>query len=75
LSPDEFDLICDVYHISQAPGRTPSDFSWWPKPNVWDNSGLYIGYWSSECEAWFKDHVDNINNGKARLKANDDWRH
>ncbi|KIJ36411.1 hypothetical protein M422DRAFT_261156 [Sphaerobolus stellatus SS14] len=59
--------------ILSAPGRTPSDFSWWSKPNVWDNSGLDVGYWSSECEAWFKDCVDDINNSEAWLRTNDDW--
>ncbi|KIJ33495.1 hypothetical protein M422DRAFT_264603 [Sphaerobolus stellatus SS14] len=74
LSPEEVDLICGVYHIIQEPGKTPKQISWWPRPNAWAHSGLDLGYWSSECESWYEEMLNRINEGTAKLRTSHDWK-
>ncbi|KAK0496917.1 hypothetical protein EDD18DRAFT_1058245, partial [Armillaria luteobubalina] len=49
--------------------------SWWPKPSAWETSSLYIGFWSSDCEAWFQWQVGDIHSGKAYLWTLTQWNH
>jgi hypothetical protein len=50
-----------------------SDSSWWPKHSTWIASGLEVGYWSSSCETWYINRLQEIRNGKARLKKASEW--
>lgn len=56
-------------------GRQTSDISWWPKPSAWEISGLNIGFWSADCESWFKKRLCDIRSGKAELRPPSKWKH
>ncbi|KAF8235939.1 hypothetical protein L208DRAFT_1173788, partial [Tricholoma matsutake] len=79
LTEDELDLICGVYRIDTGQcnvhGHQTTHISWWPRPSVWEGSGLYVGYWSEDCEHWFQQHLDKCKSGKASLKNPGSWRH
>ena len=51
------------------------DISWWPKPSAWLGSGLNVGYWSKDCESWFRKRLGDIKAGKAILRTQSQWRH
>lgn len=51
-----------------------SDASWWPKPFVFEKSGLYVGYWSTVCEAWFQTRLQQIRAGHESVKKGNEWR-
>ncbi|KAK0479122.1 hypothetical protein IW261DRAFT_1336724 [Armillaria novae-zelandiae] len=79
LTSDELDLVCSVYRIDTGQRGQYSNqmniISWWPKPLAWETSGLYIGFWSSDCEAWFQRWLDDIHSGKADLRTLAQWKH
>ncbi|KAK0207455.1 hypothetical protein IW262DRAFT_1236102, partial [Armillaria fumosa] len=79
LTSDELDLVCGVYRIDTGQHGQYSNqmniISWWPKPSAWETSGLYIGFWSSDCEAWFQRRLDVIHSGKADLRTLAQWKH
>ncbi|KAK0478060.1 hypothetical protein EDD18DRAFT_1087068 [Armillaria luteobubalina] len=79
LTSDELDLVCGVYRIDTGQRGQYSNqmniISWWPKPSAWETSGLYIGFWSSDCEAWFQRRLDDIHSGKADLRTLTQWKH
>jgi hypothetical protein len=37
--------------------------SWFPKHNVWVQSGYNVGQWTDECEQWFKKRITDIQEG------------
>ncbi|KIJ28232.1 hypothetical protein M422DRAFT_135541, partial [Sphaerobolus stellatus SS14] len=77
LSPQEADIICgayQVFHGMSAPKRHATHLSWWPKPAVWAISGLDVGYWSSECESWYRERIMQINESTAGLRTSDQWK-
>lgn len=47
--------------------------SWWPKPTVWDNCGLYTGYWTPACEGWYQRRREEIFSGKAQMHTRKLW--
>jgi hypothetical protein len=55
--------------------RQTTDISWWPKPAAWEISGLNVGFWSKDCEAWYQKHLDDIRAGTAELRSPSKWRH
>ncbi|KAF8234610.1 hypothetical protein L208DRAFT_1260904 [Tricholoma matsutake] len=79
LTEDEMDIICGVYRVDTGQhefgGRQTSDVSWWPKPSIWETSGLCVGYWSNDCERWFKMHLEECRSGHAELRNPSNWRH
>lgn len=42
---------------------------------MWEVSGLNVGYWSDDCELWYKGHIAKCVAGTAELKNPKDWRH
>jgi hypothetical protein len=90
LSEQELDLICGVYKVFTGQysfsyfqadflniflGKgSPADNSWWPKANVWKNSGLNVGYWSPACGHFYQKRLEKIIRGEADLKNSSDWR-
>jgi hypothetical protein len=40
--------------------KQTSESSWWPKHSAWIKSGLYVGYWTPQCEAWFQERLQMI---------------
>jgi hypothetical protein len=53
---------------------TSKHVSWFPPPNIWNTSGLYVGQWTEECEKWFQDHVSKIRRGAFQPLSSKDWR-
>ncbi|KAL0562958.1 hypothetical protein V5O48_019119, partial [Marasmius crinis-equi] len=75
---EEVDLICGVYvveteqsgaELSQAAHR-----SWWPRPSVFQSSGLNIGLWSRDCEKWFQQRLRECVGEKPQLMNSTKWR-
>ncbi|KIM61759.1 hypothetical protein SCLCIDRAFT_25569 [Scleroderma citrinum Foug A] len=66
LVEDEEQLICGVYKMSTGQrhvnGEQIADVSWWPKQSTWEGSGLDVGYWSSDDEAWYQKRLELIRN-------------
>ena len=56
-------------------GCQTTDLSWWPKPSAWQVSGLNVGYWSRDCEAWFQKHLQLIRDGGGDLRGPSQWKH
>jgi hypothetical protein len=49
--------------------------SWWPKPHVMSASGLNVGWWSPDCEHWFRQRLAVIRSGNTQLHKQADWKH
>ncbi|KIM50349.1 hypothetical protein SCLCIDRAFT_70916, partial [Scleroderma citrinum Foug A] len=66
LVEDEEQLICGVYKMSTGQHHVntqqTADVSWWPKQSTWEGSGLDVGYWSSDDEAWYQKRLELIRN-------------
>ena len=78
LSETYADLICGVYEIPTAHRSMytinlsrillistdqVSKMSWFPKHNVWVQAGYNVGWWTEECEEWFKKRMTEIQEG------------
>ncbi|KIJ39789.1 hypothetical protein M422DRAFT_118499, partial [Sphaerobolus stellatus SS14] len=74
LSEREIDLICGVYRVYLGKYRAPTRLSWWPKPKAWEKSGLDVGYWSSECESWYRERLKKIDENAMELRTHDGWK-
>ncbi|KAF8869439.1 hypothetical protein BD779DRAFT_1383671, partial [Infundibulicybe gibba] len=48
--------------------------SWWPGPSMWEKSGLNVGYWSPDCEAWYAKRLQAIREKKGGLKTPPQWK-
>ena len=47
------------HHVN---GEQIVDVSWWPKQSMWEGSGLDVGYWLSDDEAWYQKRLELIRN-------------
>ncbi|KAJ7891474.1 hypothetical protein B0H13DRAFT_1562887, partial [Mycena leptocephala] len=78
LTPEEIDLVCGVYVVATADedGLQKKAISWWPKPGSFFSSGLYIGWWSSDCERWFQKRLAELQSTtvKAKLWTQTQWK-
>ncbi|KAG6818734.1 hypothetical protein H0H93_002305 [Arthromyces matolae] len=79
LTENDTDVICGVYRVGtnqrHGDASQTTDLSWWPKPSVWNSCGLYVGFWSKDCEQWFQDRLTKCLAGTADLKNSKEWRH
>ncbi|KAI0074526.1 hypothetical protein K474DRAFT_1561618, partial [Panus rudis PR-1116 ss-1] len=50
------------------------DYSWWPKQSTWNTSGLYVGYWTQDCEDWFQARLSHIRAGTTNPRTTSGWR-
>jgi hypothetical protein len=89
LSMSELDFVCgviptltgkltvhgrDLLLIPLAGhGVQTQEHSWWPRPPVFDKSPLNVGYWSSNCEAWFQTRLQKICAGQEGLRSPAKW--
>ena len=48
--------------------------SWWPLPHTWHGSGFNIGYWTEECETWFRKRLTDIEQGTAKPLSSKKWK-
>ncbi|HEV7738261.1 MAG TPA: hypothetical protein VGO47_12930 [Chlamydiales bacterium] len=53
---------------------TGTNLSWWPKQGAWASSGLNVGYWSADCEEWFRNRLASIKDGTAQLRSATEWK-
>ncbi|KAJ7272536.1 hypothetical protein B0H12DRAFT_1008112 [Mycena haematopus] len=77
LTEHEVDLICGVYY---AGVEQTKQLSWWPRPNSWKRGNLDPGWWSPECEGWFRKRLERVQDGerygeKGMLARPNEWRH
>ncbi|KZP28580.1 hypothetical protein FIBSPDRAFT_693704, partial [Athelia psychrophila] len=63
LTEDDMLVICGVYKIFTGNGDQTSDSSWWPKPSTWQGSSMDMGYWSPQCEEWYRHRRALISSG------------
>jgi hypothetical protein len=50
-----------------------AEMSWFPKHNVWAQSGYNVGQWTQECEDWFEKRMTEIQEGGQPLDSHT-WR-
>ncbi|KAJ7050835.1 hypothetical protein C8F01DRAFT_1000053, partial [Mycena amicta] len=74
LTREEEDLICGVYSIQMSAGHQVARVSWWPQPAAFFNSGLNTGWWSPNCERWFKGLLEEMEAGQGRLWSQTKWK-
>ncbi len=79
LTDDEINLLCGVYKVDTGRGKGDESqlslISWFPKPVAWEASGLNIGFWSSDCESWYRGRLKEINSRNPVLRTTNQWRH
>lgn len=51
ISPNEIKMLI---------GLTTNNNTFWPYPDIFENSSRYIGEWTDANEAWFKAHTNTI---------------
>src|SRR5277367_5734285 len=49
-------------------------YSWFPRANIWEGSGLNVGFWNQECERWYLKHRSKILDGTAVPLSARGWR-
>nr|GAT56215.1 predicted protein [Mycena chlorophos] len=81
LTQKEEDLLCGLFLIptgqkdsTDASGRQNSRLSYFPLPQAFEASGLNVGWWSYNCEKWFCQVLTDMEQGKARLRTQGEWR-
>ncbi|KAJ7073081.1 hypothetical protein C8F01DRAFT_972340, partial [Mycena amicta] len=74
LTREEEDLICGVYSVQMSTGHQVARVSWWPQPAAFFNSGLHTGWWSPNCERWFKGLLEQMEAGNGRLWSQTKWK-
>ncbi|KAJ7738608.1 hypothetical protein B0H16DRAFT_1307131 [Mycena metata] len=75
LTMDEINLICGVYEIGTVTDvKQTTQISWWPKPAMFEKSGMNIGWWSADCERWFLAREALIKENRAKLYTSKEWK-
>ncbi|KAJ7759653.1 hypothetical protein B0H16DRAFT_1415855 [Mycena metata] len=80
LTEDEVGFVCGVYkvgagRINKATGQPQTEhLSWWPKPHAFSSSGMNTGWWSADCERWFRQRLSQIKAGNATLRTQREWK-
>lgn len=62
-----------LYELASTTNQI-SEQSWWPKQSTFLASGLYQGHWTTECEVWYQERLEAIQDGRATLHTARDWR-
>ncbi|KAF7333829.1 hypothetical protein MVEN_02339800 [Mycena venus] len=85
LTEHEMDLICGVYYVAtgkkiEAGVEQTKLLSWWPKLNAWRKGNLDPGWWSPECEGWFRKRLGRLEDSqrygeKGMLARPNEWKH
>ncbi len=73
LCPCRLRIWADLLYLAHSI-RNTSDASWWPKSQVWDQSGCCVGYWTPANEDWFLKRLKAIREGRATLMNSNHWR-
>ena len=51
-----------------------SNPSWWPRPGAWESSGLWQGYWTSDCEKWYQTRLEKLSAKHFQVATGKVWR-
>ena len=81
----EKDVVVGVYKrviwrtnaADEHPGVSevvPVEESWWPKPQMWKESGLEFGAWAPLDEGWYMNRAVEVEEGGGRLVDVSEWR-
>jgi hypothetical protein len=76
--PDADSTYCE-HHVKQAEiqtllGLTTNSSSFWPSPDLYENSDKYNGEWTQANETWFLKHAAKIQGCmKGCLRSGRDW--
>ncbi|KAG2359108.1 hypothetical protein BDR07DRAFT_1293119, partial [Suillus spraguei] len=74
LSQHEIEILCGVYYVDTGIRDQTTTLAWWPVPDLWDGSGLNMGYWTLSCEQVFQSRLKKICEGNATLLTTKKWR-
>jgi hypothetical protein len=74
LSEDEMDLICGKYVMYTGQKNQTTYKWWWPPHSTWIKGSYYVGYWTGQCERWFRDRLRDIKAGKAQPLSRNEWK-
>ncbi|KAM6490052.1 hypothetical protein JOM56_014631 [Amanita muscaria] len=73
LSLRDEDVICGMYYVETKPNQYEQR-SWWPQSNTWETCGYNLGYWTPDCETWYRKRWEEIRGGEAELHNATKWR-
>lgn len=78
LTSDEADLICGMYMVEKGPSHSSADeashMSWWPRQSHFTIGGLNLGFWSYDCEKWFRNRSRECTSREDPLMSATQWR-
>ncbi|KAL0061150.1 hypothetical protein AAF712_012020 [Marasmius tenuissimus] len=81
LTEEEIDLICGVYYFTTDHTRDyghekylSSHRSWFPRPTSFNASTFNIGFWSKDCEKWYRHRIRMAKTDQADLLSGTRWR-
>jgi hypothetical protein len=60
--------------VESAFRHQTSQKSWWPLQSTFLKSTLWIGYWTSQCEAWYQRRLQDILRGVAQPLTITEWK-
>lgn len=87
--PHELDTILGAYRFKKKLPQRPTsrkelstEEQWseesivflWPTEYAWASSGLNIGEWTHECEAWYQARLSSLRAGTASPMSSTEWR-
>ncbi|KAI0337019.1 hypothetical protein BDW22DRAFT_1304455, partial [Trametopsis cervina] len=76
LSIQELDIVVGTYriltHRSHA-AMQGSFVSWWPPHDIWQMSGVQMGYWTLENESWYQNRLLKIRDNTAKHFTRHQW--
>ncbi|KAJ7610167.1 hypothetical protein FB45DRAFT_761535, partial [Roridomyces roridus] len=74
LAESEVDLICGGSNKVSNSAEQISFRSWWPKPAAWAQASVNVGWWTAQCEEWFKRWVTQITEANGKILRPKEWK-
>lgn len=78
LTDEHVYILCGVYRVERSyrakSNEITENFSWFPLPSIWEQSGLDLGVWTADVESWFRDRVKAHIAGPVVIRNQTDWR-
>ena len=68
---------CNIYISSARASEVTNEahVSWWPQESIFQTSGLWIGYWTAQCETWYQKRLAKLKmNPNKELKTTTEWK-
>jgi len=70
---EQLDIVCGVYKV-RLRRDVISNLSWWPQQSTWRTSGFDSDHWTPDAEAWYQDHLKNLNTNDHKLSPKKIWK-